>query len=142
MWSSKFVKCIRAILAALEANLSRSNSGRRARRRRRRRRNNNNNNNRQWSQVLAPRPTFVNSDRRGTLESCSEMGNELHALRGILFRQQGEMLQMNEAIQRLSTMPNKIDVVLDWVARGVLFVQEHLQGQHQQTIKVEPFEEF
>ena len=46
--------------------------------------------------------------------------------------QERELVELKGDVRRLKAMPDKIDVALDWVVRGVALVQEHLQGQHQE----------
>ncbi|CAF3726942.1 unnamed protein product [Rotaria socialis] len=47
--------------------------------------------------------------------------------------QERALVELKRDVRRLRAMPDKIDVALDWVVRGVALVQEHLQGQHQDT---------
>ncbi|CAF1238261.1 unnamed protein product [Rotaria magnacalcarata] len=46
--------------------------------------------------------------------------------------QERALVELKRDVRRLRAMPDKIDVALDWVVRGVALVQEHLQGQHQE----------
>ncbi|CAM4813948.1 unnamed protein product [Rotaria magnacalcarata] len=47
--------------------------------------------------------------------------------------QEWTLVELKRDARRLRAMPNKIDAASDWVVRGMALVQEHIQGQHQET---------
>lgn len=51
--------------------------------------------------------------------------------------QERALVELKREVRQLRAMPDKIDVALDWVVRGVGLVQEHLQGQHQEPSTAE-----
>lgn len=115
-------------------------SDRRARRRRGRGRRNKMNNRRESIEMALTRVAMGDSPS-AISGPCSHLGEDLHALREMVFRQQRDMVQMNETIRQLSGLPNKLDIAIDWVLRGISLVREHVQGQYQVDVKVEPTEQ-